>query len=114
MLEIQRPGETMFTTVPIDDPRLSFQDFPIPNDPTNRTYTYSNVQRSEHGTMFTCNVNSNPAPDPSTLTVNCKLTMFDLIMYQRRGEKKFKILRGEGMGGIIATNSELLTLVMQH
>ena len=76
VLEIQRPGESTFTTVPTDDPRLSFEDFPSPNDPTNRTYTYSNIQRSEHGTMFTCNVNSIGAPDPGTLTVNCKLTMF--------------------------------------
>ena len=80
MLEIQRPGESTFTTVQTDDPRLSFQDFT--NGPTNRTYTYSNVQRSEHGTMFTCNVNSIGAQEPGTLTVNCKLTMFHLGMYQ--------------------------------
>ena len=82
MLVIRRPGETLFTTVPTDDPRLSFQDFPTPNDPTNRTYSYSNVQRSEHGTMFSCNVNSIGAPDPGNLTVNCKLTMFHLVVIE--------------------------------
>ena len=70
--QIQRPGENMLTNIPSDDPRLTFQDFMG----DNRTYSYSGIQRSDEGTLFSCIVNSREADEPGVLTtVNCKWTL---------------------------------------
>ena len=80
-LQIQRPGESAFTTInSLSDNRLSVvMDYGAPNDPTNRTYSYSDVQRTEHGTQLSCTVNGVQAVDPATLTVYCELTSIPYI-----------------------------------
>ena len=68
VLQIRPDSGSPFENIEATDPRLSFVD-----SVDGRTYSYSNLQRDEDGTQFTCSVNSFPAPTPVTITVYCKL-----------------------------------------
>ena len=75
VLQIRPDSGDMFENIDESDPRLTIvMDFEAPNDPTNRTYRYSNLQRGEDMTQFTCSVNGNEAMPPVTIRVYCKLT----------------------------------------
>ena len=68
VLQIRPDSGSTFENIEASDPRLSFVD-----SVDGRTYTYSDLQRGEDGTQFTCSVNGIPADDPVNITVNCKL-----------------------------------------
>ena len=68
VLQIRPDSGSTFENIEASDPRLSFED-----SDDGRTYTYSNLQRDEDGTQFTCSVIGIPANTPVTIAVYCKL-----------------------------------------
>ena len=67
VLQIRPDSESTFENIEASDPRLSLED-----SVDGRTYTYSDLQRDEDGTQFTCSVNGILANNPVTITVYCK------------------------------------------
>ena len=66
-MNIQRPGDTGSSTIPISDPRLSVEEVNV-----TAVYTYGPVVRAEDGSLLRCNLGGFPT-DPATLRVYCKL-----------------------------------------
>ena len=65
-MEIQRPGDTGFSTIPISDPQLSVEEVNV-----SAVYTYGPVVQAEDGSLLRCNLGGIPT-DPATLRVFCK------------------------------------------
>ena len=65
-VEIQRPGDTGFSTIPISDPQLSVEEVG-----TTAVYTYGPVVRTEDGSLLRCNLGGIPSSS-STMRVYCK------------------------------------------
>ena len=65
-VEIMRPGDTGFSTLPISDPRLSVEEVG-----TTAVYTYGPVERDEDGSLLQCNLGGVPSIS-ATLRVYCK------------------------------------------
>ena len=68
-MEIQRPGDTGFSTIPISDPRLSMEEVG-----TTAVYTYGPVVQAEDGSLLRCNLGGLQS-DPATLRVFCKFML---------------------------------------